>query len=873
MDKTVRDRLVQFAESNSRELYEDDTWISVHDPHSDIPPQGWKIHVSARPGTLADTLDRALPILAEAGCVFKVARSAGTLMELNTGDVDAAAVGKAMTVYPEQDAVVELGHALADALSGLSAPRIVSDRRVRPDAPVYYRYAPFAPQYRVDENGDFELIVIGPDGEQLAGAAGPEFTCPPWATDPFRPDAAPSAAPPGKTGPEEDGTGGGRIVGGRYRVTSGVVRGPRGNVYRATDAAGRRVVVKEARAYVGENTEGWDLRMYLRNELRILQALRGVAGVPEPIDHFRHGDDEFLVMTDAGSRDLNRYVGEHGLFTEEPGTERDLGALAARLLEVLDAVHERGVVIRDLSPKNVVLGDDGRCTLIDFGNSRYDGLQLPGWSYGYSVPGQQSGRESVPADDYFSLGATLFFAATTMNPIMIDPDPARNVERTLMCLARMFPGGATGVRGLLPGLLSLDPGERTEAAAEIRATYGTARVAGAPSAARSSRWPLPATPKLTGELLSRALDHTLRECAAFAERLMAAPEDARRESPPVTNVYGGCAGVGMELLHHPEAKTVAGDLARWTARVMPPAKLPPSLYFGRTGTALFLTAARLTAVPELAEPAPVTLDGPQRADQAHGLAGIGSGHLALAAVEPAAGARHLAVAAECARLLVAGDVTDPDDTADAPPPPAGSGVAVETAYAHGEAGCADFLLSYHEATGDRAAGEAARERFAALAVRAEALVGELTGPDARPMGASWCQGMSGISGALAHAARVYGEDGYLELAERGARACLAVAPQAWVVSQCCGLAGIGEALIDLAMVTGDDGYWRGAEEVAELMLVRAGGEPSRPVFPGNDLDKPGHTWSTGAAGVLSFLRRLDRRSGTRLWTAGWRLPE
>ncbi|MGN9838420.1 class IV lanthionine synthetase LanL [Nonomuraea sp. H19] len=889
VDSSVLDRLTQFAESNRREIYEDDTWISVHDPHCDIPSQGWKIHVSARPGTLADTLDRVLPILAGVGCAFKVARSAHRLMELNSGDVDPGVVGKAMTVYPEQDRVVELGHALADALSGLSAPRIVSDRRIRPDAPVYYRYAPFAAQYRVDENGDFELIVIGPDGEQLPGAAGPEFACPPWATDPFRPEAGPSdvpqpgerpsprTRPPAETAGQAADGGAGRVIGGRYRVTSGVVRGPRGNVYRATDAAGRRVVVKEARAYVGENVKGWDLRMYLRNELRVLQALKGVAGVPEPIDHFRHGEDEFLVMTDAGSRDLNRFVAEDGLFTREDAHgERDLGALAVRLLEVIDAVHSRGVVIRDLSPKNVVLGEDGRCTLIDFGNSRYDGLQLPGWSRGYSVPDQHTDRDSVPADDYFSLGATLFFAATGMNPIMIGPDPVRNVERTLMCLARMFPDVTTGVLGLLPGLLSLDPADRAAAAAEIRSSCGPRPATGSGDGQVPAERPpvrrrsLPATPKLTGELLSKALDHTVRECAAFAEQLMAAPEDARRESPPVTNVYGGCAGVGMELLHHPEAKAVAADLARWTARVMPPAKLPPALYFGRTGTTLFLTAARLTAVPELAAPDPVTLDGPQRADQAHGVAGIGSGHLALAAVEPG-DARHLRLAAECARLLITGDVTRSEDAV-APAQP-GSGVSVDTAYAHGDAGCADFLLSYHEVTGDPAAGEAARERFAALAVRAEALIGELHGPDARAMGASWCQGMSGIAGALAHAARAYGEDRYLDLAERGARACLVVAPQAWVVSQCCGLAGIGEALIDLAMVTGDDGHWRGAEEVAELMLVRAGGEPAQPVFPGNDLDKAAYTWSTGTSGVLSFLRRLDRRSGTRLWTAGWRLPE
>lgn len=863
MDVNVRDRLTRFADSYGREIYEDDTWISVHDPEAETPVQGWKLHVSARPGTLADTLDRALPVLAAAGCAFKVARSAHTLMELNSGDLDPGAVGKAMTVYPAQNAVVEIGHALASALAGMAAPRIVSDRRIRSDAPVYYRYAPFAPQYRVDDNGDFELVVVGPDGERLPGAAGPEYSCPPWTTDPFRPGDPSPAGEAGSGSSAAEAGSGGRLIGGRYRVTSGVVRGPRGNVYRATDAAGRPVVVKEARAYVGENTQGWDLRMYLRNELRVLQALKGVPGVPEPIDHFRHGDDEFLVMTDAGSRDLNRFVAENGLFTDRPAGagpwDRDLGALAARLLEVLDAVHARGVVVRDLSPKNVVLGEDGRCTLIDFGNSRYDGLQLPGWSRGYSVPDQHTDRESGPADDYFSLGATLFFATTGMNPVMIDPDPVRNLERTLMCLARMSPGAPGGVRGLLPSLLSLDPEERTEAAAALRSGLGGA------SAFPARTRPVP--PRLTGDLLASVLDHTTRECVAFAERLMDAPEDARRASPPVTNVYGGCAGVGMELLHHPEAKAVAADLARWTARVMPPAALPPSLYFGRTGTALFLTAARLTAVPELAVPEPVTLDGPQRADQAHGVAGIGAGHLALAAIgdDP----RHLKVAAECARRLLAGEVTAPEE--DVPPPP-GSGVAVDAAFAHGEAGCADFLLSYHEATGDPAAGEAARERFAGLAVRAEAMLAELAGPEARPMGASWCQGVSGIASALAHAAAAYGDDGYLALAERGALAGLTVAPQAWVVSQCCGLAGMGEALIDLALVTGDDRHWRGAEQIAELMLVRAGGEPERPVFPGNDLDKAGYTWATGTAGVLSFLRRLDRRSGTRLWTAAWRLP-
>jgi lantibiotic modifying enzyme len=300
---------------------------------------------------------------------------------------------------------------------------------------------------------------------------------------------------------------------------------------------------------------------------------------------------------------------------------------------------------------------------------------------------------------------------------------------------------------------------------------------------------------------------------------------------------------------------------------MPPTELPPSLYFGMTGTALFLTAARLAAVPDLPLPGPIRRTGREPADQAHGVAGIGTGHLVLAALDPRPSYRD--VAAECARRLITGDVADPGDSSEVEIP--GAGVAVDLAFAHGAAGAADFLLAHHEATGDVESGAAARSRFTAVAETAEALIDDLNGPAARPMGASWCQGMSGVASALLHAARAYDDDRYLDLAERGVRACLALAPRAWVTSQCCGLAGIGEALIDAAMATGDPAYWQGAEEIAGLMLTRAGGPPTEPIFPGNDLDTEAFTWGTGTAGVLSFLRRLDRRDGARLWTPGWRL--
>src|SRR3984885_4970152 len=136
----VETAVLTAASKYQRTVRTDDVWISVGQATGRLPEQGWKLHISARPGTLGQTLERALPILFNCDCAFKVARSADVLGELNSGDRDQAVVGKALTVYPSPGAITELGHRLADALAGMPGPRVASDRRVRAHAPVYYPY-------------------------------------------------------------------------------------------------------------------------------------------------------------------------------------------------------------------------------------------------------------------------------------------------------------------------------------------------------------------------------------------------------------------------------------------------------------------------------------------------------------------------------------------------------------------------------------------------------------------------------------------------------------------------------------------------------------------------------------------------------------
>jgi hypothetical protein len=852
--RDLRERLDVLVAGHDRRRSADDAWLYLFDPRMPALEHGWKLHVSARPDDFPSTLDLLVPVLLRRTCEAKFAVSAAVLQEMNAGVEDPALVGKAITVYPLGDDVAALGRELADVLAGRGGPRVLSDRRVRPDAPVYYRYGPF----RAPGTGDAALVMTGPDGQRFPGRAGTRYRQPPWAGDPF------GAAAPGSART-------GRLVGGRYRLVAGIARSPHGDVYRALDTTtGARVVVKQARAYAGEDEHGVDARGRLRNERAVLAALHGLDAVPRFVDHLRHGEDEYLVSTDCGPLDLRRDVSEHGPYRHgDPHGERQVIVLARRLLTVLDAIHARGVVMCDLKPGNVVLAADGTCRLVDFGISALGARRPAGATPGYSLPVYRAGGPPEAGDDLYALGATLHYALTGMEPVIVDPDHAINRDRTLACLAAALPGAAhRPARALVAGLLSLDPAERAACARWVRA--------GLPIPARGRRLPVP--PRITPGLLDDVIAHTVDACVRGAAGLPAGP--GARHPGSTLALYAGAAGVGLELLHHtdrPGVPEAVADLARRTATHPESAALSGALYTGRTGVEVFLRAAsgvvEAVGLPVDSSRWPADSAGSRpyddTGDQIGGAAGTGTGLLWLAAHARAAGrpdaaAHYLAEAGACARALFAREHVATRGEPGLPAVP--SHAAYAHGFAHGRAGVVHFLSAWHRVDGDPAAGAAARDNLAELVARTPELLVAAERPGATRRYGSWCRGMAGIGGVLVEEGARRGAADVLELGVRCARVCHGLAPRMSLVSQCCGLSGVGELLVDAALATGDERLWRAAEEVAALILARSGGTARRPLLPDNTLAGSDIAWATGSAGVLSFLRRLRRRGGPRLCT-------
>ncbi|MFJ3788732.1 class IV lanthionine synthetase LanL [Kitasatospora sp. NPDC090091] len=861
--------------------WSDGTWSYLNDPRMPAMDHGWKLHISARPGELDAVIGLVLPVLSCHVCHAKWARSPETLREINSGASSAGVVGKAITVYPAPGAFVALADELVALLRDREGPPIVSDRRVDPHSPVYYRYGPFTGDYRTGRSGRLESVMVGPDGQAFDGLASGSYRCPPWAEDPFENRPGHGVRPP--QGPAGFG-------GGRYRVTGGIARKPHGNVYRAVDrTTGLAVVVKQARAFVAEDESGADTRDRLRNERAVLAALDTVPGVPRALDYFRHHSDEYLVMTSCGDRDLRREVQENGPYRSDAARPmRTLGDLAAQLIRVLDGIHRRGVVVRDLKPNNVVLDAAGRCHVIDYGISALNGSSPDGSTPGYSDPVRRRSGPAEPADDYYALGATLCFAATGMDPVIVDTDAAVNRDRTLAGLSWALPGDEhRWIRAVVAELTSLDPAVRTAGADRLRAgeareageteEAAAARTTGAAAVAAASRAPRgPDRIRFDDGLLDEIIEHTTAFCVDEAHRI-ADPELAARAAVPTPiDVYGGSSGLGLELLHHLHRSGVreAVDvLAQWTARQS--RTLSPGFYSGRTGVELFLAEAG--AAPDAADavpgdhpalPARGPAGGPPEADLIEGVAGIGIGRLLLARHAAAGGDspradRHLAVAAACDRLLASGTARLTPAGADR----IGS-AALREGLAHGEAGVVYFLVEYAATTGDPAALRRAERACAGLAALTPGIVAAAARPGATRRYGSWCRGLAGIGAVLVRAADRLGEPEYLVLARRAARTCAALAPRMPLVTQCCGLSGVGDLMVDVALASGSEEFWDAAETVAAIILSRSGGTASRPVFPDTGLTRPSATWAGGSAGVLGFLRRLHDRDGPRLGLVG-----
>ncbi|MGW5039414.1 protein kinase domain-containing protein [Streptomyces parvulus] len=210
----------------------------------------------------------------------------------------------------------------------------------------------------------------------------------------------------------------GRLVAGRYRLGDTIGSGGMGRVWRAHDEVlNRTVAIKELTAalYVSESDQAI-LLARTRGEARAAARINHSAVVTVH-DVLEHDGRPWIVMELVEGRSLADAVKE-----EERVDPREAARIGLWVLRALRAAHTAGVLHRDVKPGNVLLADDGRVLLTDFGIAQIEGdstITRTGEVVGsvdYLAPERVRGHDPGPASDLWALGATLYTAVEGRSP-------------------------------------------------------------------------------------------------------------------------------------------------------------------------------------------------------------------------------------------------------------------------------------------------------------------------------------------------------------------------------------------------------------------------------------------------------------------------
>ncbi|MEW1643252.1 MULTISPECIES: protein kinase domain-containing protein [unclassified Streptomyces] len=210
----------------------------------------------------------------------------------------------------------------------------------------------------------------------------------------------------------------GLLLAGRYRLAESIGSGGMGRVWRAHDEVlHRTVAIKELTAalYVSESDQP---RLLARTRAEARAAARiNHSAVVTVHDVLEHDGRPWIVMELVEGNSLADEVKEQGRLAPAEAARIGLWVLRA-----LRAAHAAGVLHRDIKPGNVLLGQDGRVLLTDFGIAQIEGdstITRTGEVVGsvdYLAPERVRGADPGPSSDLWALGATLYTAVEGRSP-------------------------------------------------------------------------------------------------------------------------------------------------------------------------------------------------------------------------------------------------------------------------------------------------------------------------------------------------------------------------------------------------------------------------------------------------------------------------
>jgi eukaryotic-like serine/threonine-protein kinase len=319
------------------------------------------------------------------------------------------------------------------------------------------------------------------------------------------------------------------IIDGRYRVISRLGSGGMADVYLAEDQLlGRQLAVKLLHHHFAEDQEFVE---------RFRREASSAAGLSHPnivaiFDRGEWNGTYYIAMEYVAGRSLKTVVREQGAL--DPAAAIDI---VTQVLRAARFAHKRGVIHRDLKPHNVILDEEGRARVTDFGIAKAGAsdMTLTGSIMGtaqYLSPEQAQGHTVSGRSDLYAVGIILYELLTGSVPFDGETAVAiafKQVSAEPRPPSELQPGVSAALDAVVLRALAKDPARRFADADEFIAALAQARAALPISAGTAFAGAIAGTALAAGEPYAAAPGAGPGAAAPFPESgaLLLPPADGR----------------------------------------------------------------------------------------------------------------------------------------------------------------------------------------------------------------------------------------------------------------------------------------------------------------------------------------------------------
>lgn len=226
-----------------------------------------------------------------------------------------------------------------------------------------------------------------------------------------------------------------RIIHGKYYIKDILKNDKKGFVYKVLYQKNlfsyKTCILKEGKMGMLEDDHGRDIEDRLQWQFQLHKQLSDYIPIPKAIDLFKENSNSFFSLEFINGSSLGTYLGDkfngNQWFNLKVKEKITIVNILIRITEIINSLHEKKYVHRDINPENFIVAKNGTIWLIDL-ELAYDlkhKIPIPPFekgTEGYMSPEQFSKQEPTFEQDYYSIGSLILMAITQFNPFRLNKE-------------------------------------------------------------------------------------------------------------------------------------------------------------------------------------------------------------------------------------------------------------------------------------------------------------------------------------------------------------------------------------------------------------------------------------------------------------------